>query len=92
MPLFFLQKQALGASGSAYRGPARAIRARGSSTGEFHGGVPRGSSGGSQTGNTTTESRIPLLIRCRLHIREYSTQLLIVVVERNYPLDTLSSA
>jgi hypothetical protein len=35
MPLFFLQKQALGASGSAYRGPARAIRARGSSTGEF---------------------------------------------------------
>jgi hypothetical protein len=79
MPLFFLQKQALGASGSAYRGPARAIRAR-------------GSSGGSRTGNTTTESRISLLIRCRLHIREYSTQLLIVAVERNYPLDTLSSA
>ena len=87
MPLFFLQKQALGASGSAYRGPARAIRAR---------GVPRGSSTGwfrrLADRQYTTESRISLLIRCRLHIREYSTQLLIVAVERNYPLDTLSSA
>jgi hypothetical protein len=62
MPLFFLQKQALGASGSAYRGPARAIRARGSSTGEFHGGVPRGSStgefhGGVPRGSSTGEFR-----------------------------------
>ena len=79
MPLFFLQKQELGASGSAHRGPARAIG---------RGGVR----GGSQIGNITTESRISLLIRCRLHIHEYSMQLLIVAAKRNYAFDTLSSA
>src|SRR5215831_1974705 len=66
MPVNFLQKQETGRPRSDYAGPVRGIDPDAAAI-----------QAGRTRGNIATKRRIPLLIRCRLHIGDYSMQLLI---------------